>query len=96
MIANMENFKLLKTDYGVLTLYRDDWINHPIKVTLTIESPVLQNMRFFANDEHSITIPLQEGKNTYEIRIPNAAKGYNFVVDRDDIMVYGFDIESQE
>ena len=94
MLGNIEKFKLLRTDYGVLTLYRDDWVNHPVRISLVIESPVKQHMRFFANDTESLTIELEAGKNNYEFRIPKAAKGYNFYVDQSDIMVYGFDVES--
>ena len=96
MIANMENYKLLQSDYGVLTIYREDWINHPVKISLTIESPVVQNMRFFADDAHSWTVELQAGTYGYEFQLSNAAIGYNFVVDRADIMVYRFDIEAME
>ena len=93
MIGNVEGFKLLQTDYGVLTLYRDDWVGHSIKLSLQIESPVEQDMRFFADDAHSWIIGLQPGNNTYELLIENAAIGYNFVVSSRDIMVYGFDIQ---
>ena len=96
MIGNVENFKLLQTDYGVLTMYRDDWIGHDIKVVLQIESPVEQTMRFFADDAHSWNIGLVPGRNSYELLIKNAAIGYNFVVSSADIMVYSFDIQPWE
>ena len=96
IIGNVENFKLLQTDYGVLTLYRDDWVGHNIRIVLEIESPVQQTMRFFADDAHSWNIGLEPGLNHYELLIENAAIGYNFVVSSDNIMVYGFDVTSLE
>ena len=96
MIANMENFQLLQKDYGVLTIYREDWINQPIQIILFIESPVEQNIRFFSDNEHSWTTELKKGRYAYKFMIPEAAIGYNFVVDQADIKVYGFDIGEQE
>ena len=96
MLANVENFLLLYTDYGVLTLYKPEWIGHKVRITLDIESQVEQNMRFFADDDHSVTIPLVEGRASYQIEIPAAAIGYNFVVDKRNINVYGFNVETME
>lgn len=90
IIGNVENLSLKKGYFGILTIYNQEWLASPVKVTLEIESKEDQSLSIYNVSQFSV--PLYKGTNRYEITIEKPESGYNFSVSSSEILIHHFDI----
>ena len=77
-------------DTYALIVYNEEWLTHPVKISLEIESPVDQEIVISADTDH--TAALKAGRFTYEIGTSNPVTEYFISVKDSDVQFHDFSI----
>ena len=78
----------------VLEIFNEDLLNKPLRITIDIESPVDQDMELDFGD--TMTIPLNQGRYTYELNSEGPVQKFAFSVRERNIQVHGFEVAVRE
>ena len=84
-----------KGSTGTLAIYNDEWLQHPMRLRMEIESSIAQDMEV-ATPAHQFTIQLNEGRYWYEIVIDESEAEYSFTVQSDSIQIHNYEIADTE
>ena len=79
---------------ATLQIFDEGLLSGPVTLTLEIESDTAQDMTVEAGG--SFVIPLETGRNTYNIQIGKPAEAYTFSVQEDGIAVYSYSVKAGE
>lgn len=73
-----------------LIVYNEEWLTHPVKISLEIESPVDQEIIISSDTDH--TAALNAGRFTYEIGTSSPVTEYFISVKDSDVQFHDFSI----
>jgi hypothetical protein len=73
-----------------LMVFKEEYLNNPVKIRLEIESPKDQEIMISADSAHPAQ--LREGRYWYEIKTAEPVAEYYITSKDSDILFYGFEI----
>lgn len=74
----------------VLTIYKEELLNNPIKIRLEIESPIMQDIIMTAEKDY--TIHLNPGCYWYEIEVTEPINEYIFTLQSVPVTLYSYEV----
>ena len=93
-LSNLQSHILAPERPGIISIYNEEYLKHPLKIRLEIESNVNQEMTI--NSAHGMYAGnLIPGKQWYEINFQNPERTINFQVQEAAITVSAFELVSE-
>ena len=74
----------------VLTIYKEELLNNPIKIRLEIESPIMQDIIMTAEKDYAIH--LNPGRYWYEIEVTEPINEYIFTLQSVPVTLYSYEV----
>ena len=91
IIGGTTNAILKAGETGILLIFDNSYLESPFTLTINIRSDHETTMKIYSQSETK-DIQLESGLNEYRIDFKHPMDAYNFIVEDEDIRLYGFDI----
>ena len=90
VMARSKNKSKDAADSYTLIVYNEEWLTHPVKIRLNIQSPSEQDFMISANGDHAAK--LQAGSYWYEIETRDPASEYQLTAMSSSIQISDYEI----